>query len=236
MTAVLECDDVRSGYGTSEVIAGVNLQINEGDIYALIGKNGAGKTTLLQTVLGAIELKAGSVKIFGNYVHNWPTHRIMTLQMACAPQDKALFQDLSVDVNLRLGSLNLGNRQYRQGRERVIEIFPFIAERLSQKAGTLSGGEQGMLKLARALIPKPMFLLLDEITEGLNPIIVDRVMTVLRHEHEQRGVTVWLIEQNVDFVAGLATRYALIEKGSITGEGSFSEEGAQGRIIEHLSI
>ncbi|MER8549895.1 ATP-binding cassette domain-containing protein [Mesorhizobium sp. M1169] len=236
MSSVLSCDHLHSGYGAVEVLSDVTLKIRVGDIYALIGKNGAGKTTLLQTILGVLKPMAGSIKVFEDEVAGMPTHRIITSGVACAPQEKAFFNDLTVDENLRLGSLSLSKDEFSSGRDRVIEMFPFIANRSRQRAGTLSGGEQAMVKVARALLPKPKLVLLDEVTEGLQPLTVDRVRHVLMRDHAERNTTILVVEQNVDFVAGFATRYGLMERGDIRAEGSFAEAGAIDRITEHLSI
>ncbi|MER9076823.1 ATP-binding cassette domain-containing protein [Mesorhizobium sp. M0904] len=236
MSSVLSCDQLHSGYGAVEVLSGAKLKIKAGDIYALIGKNGAGKTTLLQTILGVLKPTAGSIKVLEKEVVGMPTHRIISFGLACAPQEKAFFNDLTVDENLRLGSLSLSKSEFVGGRDGVIEMFPFIANRLRQRAGTLSGGEQAMVKVARALLPKPKLVLLDEVTEGLQPITVNRVRNVLMRDHAERNTTILVVEQNVDFVAGFATRYGLMERGEIRAEGSFAEAGAIDHITEHLSI
>ncbi|MER9390235.1 ATP-binding cassette domain-containing protein [Mesorhizobium sp. M0435] len=236
MSSVLSCDQLHSGYGAVEVLSGVRLKIKAGDIYALIGKNGAGKTTLLQTILGVLKPTAGSIKVFEREVAGMPTHRIISSGLACAPQEMAFFNDLTVDENLRLASLSLSKSEFISGRDRVIEMFPFIANRLRQRAGTLSGGEQAMVKVARALLPKPKLVLLDEVTEGLQPLTVDRVRDVLMRDHAERNPTILVVEQNVDFVAGFATRYGLMERGEIRAEGSFADAGAVDRITQHLSI
>ncbi|WP_394890058.1 ATP-binding cassette domain-containing protein [Mesorhizobium sp. AaZ16] len=236
MSSVLSCDQLHSGYGAVEVLSGVRLKINAGDIYALIGKNGAGKTTLLQTILGVLTPTAGSIKILEKEVAGTPTYGIISSGLACAPQEKAFFNDLTVDENLRLGSLSLSKKEFVSGRDRLIEMFPFIGNRLRQRVGTLSGGEQAMVKVARALLPKPKLVLLDEVTEGLQPLTVDRVRNVLMRDHAERNTTILVVEQNVDFVAGFATRYGLMERGEIRAEGSFAEAGAVDCISEHLSI
>lgn len=236
MTAVLGCNDLHAGYGSVEVLAGVGLTLEAGDIYALVGKNGAGKTTLVRTILGVIEPYRGIIEIDGSDVAGRRTNEIIKLGVACAPQDKAFFNDLSVDENLKLGSLALSEREYVRARDRVVDMFPFIGKRLQQKAGTLSGGEQAMMKVARVLLPQPRLVLLDEVTEGLQPLTVNRVRTVLERDHQERSTTMLIVEQNVDFVATMATRYGLMERGKIVGEGSFAESGAVERIADHLSI
>ncbi|MGD0188414.1 MAG: ATP-binding cassette domain-containing protein [Roseiarcus sp.] len=236
MTAVLSCDHLHAGYSEAEVLSDVRLDIAPADIYALIGKNGAGKTTFALTVLGVLCPSAGQLRLFGEDVAGWPPHRIASTGVAFAPQENAFFQDLTVDENLRLGSLSLSRQAFQQGRDRVVAMFPFIGERLRQKAGTLSGGEQAMVKVARALLPKPRFLVLDEVTEGLQPLIVNRVRDVLAREHSDRQITMLIIEQNVEFVASFATRYGLMDRGQMSGEGRFADQDALPRITKHLSI
>jgi branched-chain amino acid transport system ATP-binding protein len=236
MTPALVCRNLRSGYGETIILRDVRVEIRAGEVYALMGKNGAGKSTFLKTVIGLLPLLDGKVELFGQDVSGWPTHRIMTTGITYAPQENAFFSDLAVEENLRLGSLALGDGRFRQGRDRVVEMFPFIGRRLRQKAGTLSGGEQAMLKVARALLPEPRLALLDEISEGLQPLAVERVRHVLMNECRERNVAILVVEQNLGLVTGVATRYGLIERGQIKGEGSFSDPEASARIDQHLSI
>ncbi len=236
MTAVLDCRDLHAGYGESEVLTSVSVALAPGDIYALMGKNGAGKTTFFLTLLGVINPTAGSVNIFGQDVSAWAPYQIAALGVGCAPQENAFFQDLTVSENLRLGCLGLTRHAFNCGRDRVVEMFPFIGDRLRQKAGTLSGGEQAMVKVARVLLPEPRLVLLDEVTEGLQPLTVNRVRDVLVRDHQARNTTLLVIEQNVAFAARLATRFGLMDRGCIVGEGSFCESDATARIATHLSV
>ena len=236
MSEALSCHNVHSGYGRIEVLPGVTFAIEAGDIYALVGKNGAGKTTLLQTILGVLRATAGKIKLFQNEIAGLPTHQIISAGVSCAPQEKAFFNDLTVGENLRLGSLSSGQADFVRGRDRVTEMFPFMADRMRQKAGTLSGGEQAMVKVARALLPQPRLILLDEVTEGLQPLIVERVRAVLMRDHAERGTTILVVEQNVDFVAGFAHRYGVMERGEICEEGRFSDTDALAKIDKHLTI
>jgi branched-chain amino acid transport system ATP-binding protein len=236
VTLALACRNLRSGYGETIILWDVHIEIGSGEVYALMGKNGAGKSTFLKAIIGLLPLLNGNAEVFGQDVSGWPTHRIMATGITYAPQENAFFSDLTVEENLRLGSLALSDRQFRRCLERVIEMFPRIGMRLRQKAGTLSGGEQAMLKVARALLPEPKLVLLDEISEGLQPLAVDRVRQVLRTECRERNVAMLLVEQNLGFVTGLAARYGLIERGQVKGEGSFSEPEASARIDQHLSI
>jgi ABC-type branched-subunit amino acid transport system ATPase component len=236
MTAALRCQGLESGYGDTAVLRDIDIAIAAGEIYALVGKNGAGKSTFLKTLIGLITPSRGRIALLGHEVGGWPTHRIIASGVTYAPQDNAFFSELTVEENLRLGSLALADRRYRAARDRVVAMFPFIGQRLRQKAGTLSGGEQAMVKVARALLPEPALVLLDEVSEGLQPLAVDRVRQALVREHAERRVTLLVVEQNLDFVAGFATRFGLIDRGQMTGEGSFAEPDAAQRIDRHLSI
>jgi ABC-type branched-subunit amino acid transport system ATPase component len=236
LSAVLECRNLHAGYGGSEVLTEVSVDLEPGDIYALMGKNGAGKTTFFMTVLGVLAATSGSLSLFGTDVSGWAPYRIAGAGVACAPQENAFFQDLTVNENLQLGSLALSRQAFQRGRDRVVDMFPFIGDRFGQKAGTLSGGEQAMVKVARALLSEPRFVLLDEVTEGLQPLIVDRVRDVLVRDHQERNTTLLVIEQNVDFVAGFATRFGLMECGRVVGGGRFSDADAATRIATHLSV
>ena len=236
MSAALECTALSSGYGETPVLEELGLAIAPGEIYALIGKNGAGKSTLLKTIIRLLVPQGGQVRLFGEDLAGWPTHRIVAAGVTYAPQDNPFFSELSVEENLRLGSLRLDGRRFLAGRDRVVAMFPFLGKRLRQRAGTLSGGEQAMLKVARALLPEPRLILLDEVSEGLQPKAVDRVREVLAREHAARPVAMLVVEQNVGFVTGLAARYGLIERGRIVGEGRFADPDAGPRIDRHLSI
>jgi ABC-type branched-subunit amino acid transport system ATPase component len=236
MSAALSCESLRGGYGDTEILSDVCLNISAGDVYALMGKNGAGKTTLAMTILGVLPAKSGRISLYGEDATAWEPHLITALGVTCAPQENAFFQDLTVNENLRLGCLSLSQRAFQQGCERITGMFPFIGERLKQKAGTLSGGEQAMVKVARALLPEPRLVLLDEVTEGLQPMTVDRVHNVLVVDHRERKTTVLLIEQNIEFARRFAMRFGLMERGRIRGEGHFSDGDAIRRITDHLTV
>jgi branched-chain amino acid transport system ATP-binding protein len=236
MTLVLRCTGLQSGYGDTIVLAGLSTEIGQGDIYALVGKNGAGKSTYLKTLVGLLPLHGGKVELFGHDLRRWRTDRIIAAGISYAPQDNAFFTDLTVDENLRLAALHLAERAFRASRDRVIALFPFMSRRLRQRAGTLSGGEQAMVKVARALLPEPRLVLLDEVSEGLQPLAIERVREALASEHAQRQITILLVEQNLSFVASIATRFGMIERGRLIGEGTFCEPDAAARIERHLTI
>jgi ABC-type branched-subunit amino acid transport system ATPase component len=232
----LEITNVASGYDETYILTDVSLKVAPGEIYSLIGKNGAGKTTLLRTVLGLLSPTAGSVKMLGHDVTRWTPAQIVRLGVGYAPQEQAFFSDLSVAENLRLGSLQLSDAEYRRQRERMVHYFPIVGERLKQRAGSLSGGEQCMLKIARAILPSPRILLLDEISEGLQPSVVDRVRECLLSEYDRSSVSLILVEQNLDFISGFAHRFGLMARGRIVREGNFLDADAQDVIRRHLAI
>lgn len=225
---------VRSGYGEAIVVDNVDLEVGEGEIVALLGKNGMGKSTLLKTVTGFLSMKRGDVDLFGEPVAGLPPHRIARRAMSYTPQEQALFQDLTVRENLRLGLRD--DRQLEQAIARVGAIFSFIPERLRQRAGTLSGGEQKMLLVARALVARPRLMLIDEISEGLQPSVIDRLIVVLRSERERAGTAMLLVEQHVRFAMSVADRYAILKLGEITDSGAVGGGQLESRITAQLSV
>jgi branched-chain amino acid transport system ATP-binding protein len=216
------------------VVNGVDLEVRRGEIFALLGKNGMGKSTLLKTVMGFLPMRAGHAELFGESVDGLPPYRIARRAIAYTPQEQALFQDLTVRENLRLGLRD--ERRLQEGIERVGAIFAFIPERLKQRAGTLSGGEQKMLLVARAMISRPSLMLVDEITEGLQPSVIDRLTEAFRHEREGAGTAILLIEQNVKFALSVADRYAILKLGEIADSGAVGDAGLQTRITNQLSV
>jgi ABC-type branched-subunit amino acid transport system ATPase component len=218
----LVLENLHGGYGGSEVLHGVHLTIPAGAIGTVVGKNGMGKTTLLKSIMGLLTIKVGSVKIFGQEVAGQPAYRVASLGVSYVPQEKALFQDLSVDENLRLG---LGRHpEYRERLEWICGVFPFLGVRLRQRAGTLSGGEQKMLLISRALISRPRLMLIDEISEGLQPLVISTLRKVLSAERESRGLAILLVEQNVAFAFSLADQYAVLKLGDVVASGNTGDE------------
>jgi ABC-type branched-subunit amino acid transport system ATPase component len=232
--AALELQGVSSGYGEAVVVREVALDIRPGEIFVLLGKNGMGKSTLLKTVMGFLPIRSGTIRVSGEDITGQPPHRIARRAIAYTPQEQALFQDLSVEENLQLAVRN--ESRLRAGLRRMGEIFPFIPQRLKQRAGTLSGGEQKMLLIARALMSAPRLVLVDEITEGLQPSVVQKLAAVLKAEREQAGTAMLLIEQHVTFALEVADRYAVLKLGEIVDRGSAVDAGAEQRITAHLSV
>lgn len=233
MNAVLEIADVSSGYGSSMVVHNTTLHIAPGEIVALVGKNGMGKSSLLKTVLGFLPARSGSIRLMGQDVTTLAPHVRRRLALAYAPQEQALFQDLSVRENLRLGLLN--DAGFEQRLATVARWFPVLTSRLRQRAGTLSGGEQKMLIVARGLIAEPRLFLLDEVTEGLQPSVVDRVAEVLALTRRELGTAMLVVEQHIPFVLGLADRFAVFKRGEIVDAGSI-DENSEARIQAHMRL
>lgn len=232
-TPKLAIAGLRSGYGATDVIAGIDLEIRPGEICALMGKNGMGKTTLLKSVMGLLPPRAGRVMLDGQDVTGRAPARLLAGGMGYAPQELPLFQDLTIRDNLRLALRD--DRALQPALERVFGHFPFLRDRMGQKAGTLSGGEQKMLILSRSLMLQPDLLLVDEISEGVQPSVVRRIADALREECSRRGMTVLLVEQNLGFALSVAHRWAVLKLGHVQDSGR-NDAGAHARIMEHLRI
>ena len=233
MTYLLEVEGLASGYGTSEVISDVSFTLAKSDVLAVVGKNGMGKTSLLKAVLGFLPAWRGSVKFAGVDVTRLPPHLKRRLGIVYVPQEHALFQDLTIRDNLRLGLLL--DQEVESALENVAQWFPVLTQRLQQRAGTLSGGEQKMLIVARALMARPEVLLLDEVTEGLQPSLVDRVSRVLTQFRDDIGTSMIVIEQHLPFALGIAGRYLVFKRGEIV-DGDRVDAGSAARIEAHMRI
>jgi ABC-type branched-subunit amino acid transport system ATPase component len=230
----LNLQDVTSGYKASVVLRKLSLTVANGEAVALLGKNGMGKTTLLKTIMGYLPKKSGAVHVHGQDITRLPPHRIARAGIAYAPQEHALFQDLSIRDNLRLGLAKVS--VFDERFTEIEPVFPVFKSRLRQYAGTLSGGEQKMLLVARALMMRPSIILLDEITEGLQPSVIDRLADALLWERSRHGTTLLLIEQNVPFALKVADRYAVLKQGEIIDYGNAKDERAAASIFEHLRV
>jgi len=225
---------LEGGYGEAPVLHGISLDIARGEIFAILGKNGMGKTTLLKTIMGLLPARNGRVQLLGEDVGGWPAYRITRLGVSYVPQEKSIFQDLSVEENLRLA---LRERSaFSERLETVAAAFPILKARPRQRAGTLSGGEQKMLLIGRALLTRPRLVLIDEISEGLQPAMITRLQQVLTDERRAHGVTVVLVEQNVGFALALADRYAVLKIGAVVESGRAGEPGARERVERHLTL
>jgi branched-chain amino acid transport system ATP-binding protein len=231
---VLDIAELSSGYGEAMVLRNVSLSIRPGEIFALLGKNGMGKSTLLKTVLGFLPAKRGRIKLFGEDVTALPTHLIARKAIAYTPQEQTLFQDLTVEDNLRLSLRD--DRGFAEGLARVREYFPIVGKRLSQKAGTLSGGEQKMLIVSRALLGSPRFMMIDEISEGMQPSMIQRLTEILLAERKRTGTAIFIVEQNVPFAFSMADRYAVLKIGEIADDGVAGDELAVARVQDQLRV
>ena len=221
---MLRLERVEAAYGLSRVLHGVTLEAREGEVVSLLGRNGAGKSTTLKAILGLVDVTAGSISLDGRDITATPTHEISMLGIGWVPEDRRIFSDLTVDENLLVGAKGEG-----WTASRVYEHFPKLAQLAGRRGGSLSGGEQQMLTVARTLMGNPRVLLLDEPSEGLAPVIVQALgqqIAALRHE----GLTIVLSEQNLKFAARLADRAYIIEKGLIRWE------GAMGRLLEDEGV
>jgi ABC-type branched-subunit amino acid transport system ATPase component len=231
---VVKASALKSGYGDSMVLKGIDLSLNRGEVLAILGKNGMGKSTLLKTLMGFIRPAAGEIAFFGQPAKGVPPNRIARNDVAYIPQEKALFQDLTVQENLRLALVR--DSDFGPMFEHIRDYFPFLAERMKQKAGTLSGGEQKMLLIARALIRQPKLILIDEITEGMQPSVIERLAGILVRERDAVGTAMVVVEQHVQFAFTVANRYAVLELGEIPAQGLTSDPAATATVSRYLSI
>jgi len=220
---VLEIEELEAAYGAFRALAGVTLAVRRGEIVALIGSNGAGKTTLIRCVTGLLPARAGRIRLDGEPLTGLLPHAIVERGIAVVPEGRRLFGGMSVEENLDLGAFAPHARAgLAARRERLYTIFPILHERRTQLAGTLSGGQQQMVAIARALMAEPSLLLLDEPSLGLAPRIVDTILGVVA-DINRGGVSVLLVEQNVQAALGLAHRAYILEGGRVTGEGTGAE-------------
>ena len=211
----LDLDAIHCGYDNVRVLKGVSLQVRPAEVHALLGRNGAGKTTTLKAIMGLVRCSEGSIRLDGEELTQRAAHQIPRLGLAYVPQGRRLFPQMSVAENLRMGLLaGSGSADTMQ---QVLELFPILRERLNQQAGTMSGGQQQMLAMGRALCVQPKVLLLDEPCEGLQPTLVDKVLATIAQLRSQ-GVAVLLVEQKVDAALQVADRVSFLENGALRHE------------------
>jgi branched-chain amino acid transport system ATP-binding protein len=211
---MLQFEQVHTHYGAIEALHGVSLNVEKGEIVTLIGANGAGKTTLLMTLCGNPRASSGKIIFEGQDITQRSTHEIMRLGMAISPEGRRVFPSLTVLENLKMGAFFATNDQIEEGVQHVFGLFPRLKERAGQRAGTMSGGEQQMLAIGRALMSKPRLLLLDEPTLGLAPLVIAQIFEIIRTIRDQ-GVTVFLVEQNANKALGVADRGYVLENGHV---------------------
>ena len=216
---MLDFKNVSTYYGKIQALHDVSLHINEGEIVTLIGANGAGKTTLLMTLCGDPKPQSGQVLFEGQDITQWHTAKIMRGDIAIVPEGRRIFSRLTVEENLSMGAFFVDKAEQAELLAEVYELFPRLKERLTQRAGTMSGGEQQMLAIGRALMSKPRLLLLDEPSLGLAPIIIQQIFEIIERLRE-RGMTIFLVEQNANQALKLADRGYVLETGRVVLEGS----------------
>jgi branched-chain amino acid transport system ATP-binding protein len=211
---VLKLENVHTYYGAIQALDGVSIDVNKGEIVTLIGSNGAGKTTLLMTVCGSPRARSGRISFEGQDITGDDTHAIMRRGIAISPEGRRVFPDLSVTENLQMGGFFLDKAGVAEGIDHVYTLFPRLKERARQRAGTMSGGEQQMLAIGRALMTRPKLLLLDEPTLGLAPLIIAHIFEIIQAIRQQ-GVTVFLVEQNAHKALQIADRGYVLETGRV---------------------
>jgi branched-chain amino acid transport system ATP-binding protein len=211
---VLKLENVSTFYGAIQALNEVSVEVNQGEIVTLIGANGAGKTTLLMSVCGNPRARSGRITFLDQDITQEPTHVIMQRGIAISPEGRRVFPDLTVAENLNMGAFFLNRTLTEEGMEHVFDLFPRLRERANQRAGTMSGGEQQMLAIGRALMTRPKLLLLDEPTLGLAPLIIAQIFDIIRTIREE-GVTVFLVEQNANKALQVADRGYVLETGKV---------------------
>jgi branched-chain amino acid transport system ATP-binding protein len=220
---MLQINGVHTFYGQIEALKGVDLDVRQGEIVTLIGANGAGKSTLLMTICGTPAARAGHILFEGRDITKLPTFEIMRLGIAQSPEGRRIFARMTVMENLQMGALTADEKNFDEDLERIFTLFPILKKRQGQRGGTLSGGEQQMLAIGRALMSRPRLLLLDEPSLGLAPLIVRQIFEVIRDINKTQGMTVFLVEQNAFHALRLAHRGYVMVNGQITMSGSGAE-------------
>ena len=231
---ILQLDQVCASYGQSQVLRGVSLYIDRGEIVCLLGRNGMGKTTLLRSVMGLMTITAGKIYLNGEDITSLPTHKISRLGVSFIPEDRGILHGLSILENLKLGMARRKGRQEGFMNE-ILQVFPVLGERLNQRAGSLSGGEQQMLAMARAWVGDPDLMLVDEFSEGLQPSVIGRIAEAIRGICG-KGVAVLLVEQNTKLALSLADRGYIMGKGEIVHQGKREELVGNDQILKKYLV
>ena len=222
MGTLLKVDSINVFYGSIHAIKDVSFEVQEGEIVTLIGANGAGKSSSLNTITGLLRSRTGSIEFIGENISHLPAYKIVGKGLALVPEGRRIFQQMTVKENLEMGAFSRPNEETAQSMEQVYRFFPRLKEREKQIAGTLSGGEQQMLAMGRALMSKPRLMMLDEPSMGLAPILVEQIFDIIR-DMNAAGTTILLVEQNAQMALSVANRAYVMETGRITMEGDAHE-------------
>ena len=226
---LLKVDDLHVYYGNIHAIKGISFEVNEGEIVSLIGANGAGKTTTLNTVAGLLKARKGTIEFQGENLQHVPAHKVVNRGMALCPEGRRVFLNMTVRENLEMGAYTRNDAEAKETIETVFERFPRLKERAWQRAGTLSGGEQQMLAMGRAMMSRPSLLMLDEPSMGLAPILVDEIFDIIKALHNA-GTTILLVEQNASKALSIADRAYVLETGNVSMEGPAAELANDDRV------
>ena len=222
MGEILKVDNINVYYGAIHAIKGISFHVNEGEVVTLIGANGAGKSTTLQTISGLLRSRTGSIEFCGENISKLPPHKIVERGLAQVPEGRRIFLQMTVQENLDMGAYTQSGGSVEAELEKVFDQFPRLKERRKQVAGTLSGGEQQMLAMGRALMSRPKLLMLDEPSMGLAPILVEQIFEIIQRLHES-GTTILLVEQNAQMALSVADRAYVMETGTISLSGTGKE-------------
>lgn len=233
MAAFLEATDICVSYGAIKAVQGISFTVNEGEIITLIGANGAGKSTTMKAISGLERVQSGKITFQGKDITNAPSHYVVKDGICLAPEGRQVFPKMSVYENLEMGAFSVDKSVFEDEKENAFKLFPRLKERIKQPAGTLSGGEQQMLAVARAMMSRPKLLMLDEPSLGLAPIIVQEIFELLRRIRET-GVTILLVEQNARMALGVSDRGYVMKTGKIVMTGSGQELLHNERVIDYF--